>query len=200
MRQVSWTLAHKATSCSRRRMSTGRQGAGCTPWARVFAVGDAPSAQAEANRAAHARAVVRAVPVWVLVQVLLVVVLGEVELASRLDLRADLAVPRLGQPLLVGGGGLLSLRPLLRAVIEDRRPVLGADVIALPHALGGVVRLPEIPEQLGVADLRRIEHHAHGLRVPGTARADLLICRVRGESSLIADCGRDDSGDLPEHL
>src|SRR5215471_12308019 len=81
--------------------------------------------------AGNTGSVVRAVAVRHLVEVLLVVVLGEVELPGRHDLCGDLAVPRLSEAFLVRRGGLLRLRLLLRAVIEDRGPVLRAEVVAL---------------------------------------------------------------------
>jgi hypothetical protein len=58
------------------------------------------------------------------VQVLLVVVLGEVELAGRDDLRGDLTVAALVQPLLEISRRLLGRGLLRRTVVEDRRPVL----------------------------------------------------------------------------
>ncbi len=56
-----------------------------------------------------------AVPVRVLgvAEVLLVIVLGEVELARGHDLRGDLAIPSLGQALLVAGARLLGLGLLI---------------------------------------------------------------------------------------
>src|SRR5258708_18076867 len=62
----------------------------------------------DADRAGDARPMVRAVPVGDLAvgQVLLVIILGEVEIASLTDLGRDRAVPRLGQSLLVGSGRL----------------------------------------------------------------------------------------------
>src|SRR5580700_255125 len=94
-----------------------------------------------ADRAGHAGAVVRAVPVRVLGvrQVLLVVVLSEVEVRRGHDLRCDLPVPSVREPLLIAGHRLLRGGLLLRRVIEDDRPVLGAQVVALPHALSGIV-------------------------------------------------------------
>jgi len=142
--------------------------------------------------------VVGAVAVRNLVQVLLVVVLGEVELAGRDDLGGDVAVAGFAQLLAELGGRLLGGRLLLRTVVEDRRTVLGADVVALAHALGRVVRLPEHLDQLGVGDLLRIEHDANRLRVPGPAGADLLVGRVLGEPALVAHSGGDHAGDLPE--
>src|SRR4051794_9943004 len=93
---------------------------------------------AQPDRAGHARAAQAAVPVRVLGQVLLVVLLGVVERAGRRDLRRDLPVAGAGQPLREHGLG--GLRRLALGVVGgvDRRSVLGADVVALPHALGRV--------------------------------------------------------------
>src|SRR5215831_16527470 len=93
----------------------------------------------DADRAAHAGAVVGTVAVRHLVQVLLVVVLGEVELTRRDDICRDRAVAVLGQLLAVLGRRLLRRGLLLLILVEDRRPVLGADVVALAHALRRVV-------------------------------------------------------------
>src|SRR5580692_6040299 len=84
-----------------------------------------------ANRAAHAGAVVGAVAVRHLVQVLLVVVLGEVELAGRNDLGRDLAVAVLRQLLAVLGCRPLRGLPLCLTLVEDDGPVLAAGVVAL---------------------------------------------------------------------
>src|SRR5215472_2550074 len=81
---------------------------------------------------------------------------------------------------------------------EDRGPVLGADVVALPHALGRVVRLPEHLEQIAVGDVLGVEHHPDRLGVTGAAGADFLVRRVRREPALIPDRGRDDAWRLPE--
>ena len=74
------------------------------------------------------------------------------------------------------------------------------DVVALAHALGRVVVLPEHLEQLLVARLRRVEHDADGLGVAGPAGARLLVRRVGREAALVADGGRPDAGLLPERL
>src|SRR5580704_958394 len=94
-----------------------------------------------ANRAGHAGPVIGAVAVRVLgvAQVLLVVVLGEVELARGHDLGGDVSVAGLRQPLLVAGPRLLRLGLLLRRLVEDGRPVLAANVITLAHSLRRVV-------------------------------------------------------------
>src|SRR3954453_7498210 len=96
----------------------------------------------------------------ILVEVLLVIVLGEVERRSRWtgDLGRDLAVSRLCQLLLVHASGSFGGGALRFVVDEYGRPVLVAAVVALAHALGGVVVLPEDLQELFVACLRWIEH------------------------------------------
>src|SRR5579859_753731 len=152
----------------------------------------------QANRAGHACSVVRAVAARHLVEVLLVVVLGEVEVAGGDDLRCDLPVAGLGQLLLVGVPRLQGRLLLFRRLVEDRRAVLGADVVALAHALGGVVRLPEDLEQVSVGYPGRVEDDPDGLGVTGAAGADFLVGRVGGEATLVADGGGDDARGLPE--
>ncbi len=126
-----------ARSASSRRAS-GSAGAG----------GDA-----EPDRAGDAGAREAAVAAGVLLEVLLVVLLGRVERAGLGDLGRDLPAMALGERRLVGVArrdhdvALLGRRPV------DRRAVLGADVVALPHALGGVVLLPEGAQQLGERQL-----------------------------------------------
>src|SRR5690606_18684503 len=149
----------------------------------------------DADRAGGSGAADAAVAVGVLGvgEVLLVVVLGEVERAGRDDLGGDRAVAGAGQHRLEGvpgglGGGLLGV-----GVVEDHRAVLGADVVALAEALGGVVALPEDLEQVGVGDLLRVEDDADRLGVAGGAGADLFVGRVGGVSALVADGGGDDS-------
>src|SRR5215470_10756937 len=153
-----------------------------------------------AYRAGHASAVVGAVPVGVLVvrKVLLVVVLGEIELRGRYYLGCDLPETRLAQLLLIGGQRLVRLGLLLRRVVEDHRPVLGTDVVALAHALRGVVRLPEHPEQVTVGDPGGVKDDPDGLGVPGSPAADLFVRRVGREPALVADRGRHHARRLPE--
>ena len=98
--------------------------------------------------AADAGAVVGAVAERVLHQVLLVVALGVVERPDRLDRRGDRPVAGVGQLLLERVPGRLGRRLLLLVGVVDRRPVLRADVVALPHPLRRVVRLPEHLQQL----------------------------------------------------
>src|SRR6266540_458629 len=108
--------------------------------------GRAPSRSARSCRALKRRGAGRAAA---LLQVLLVVVLRLVERRHRLDLGDDRPLPaRL----------LLHLRArrrfsLLLVVEEDRRPVLVADVPALPVELRRVVLVPEDAQELVVGDL-----------------------------------------------
>src|SRR5215216_1306699 len=103
------------------------------------------AAREQANRAAHAGAVIRAVAVWVLAvrEVLLVVVLGVVERRGIGDLGSDGPVAGCAQLLLVGVARRLGRLPLGLGEGVDDRAILGAGVVALAHALGRVVVLPE---------------------------------------------------------
>src|SRR6476469_3741179 len=103
---------------------------------------------ADTDRAADAGAAEPAVAPWVLLEVLLVVVLGVVERARRRDLGRDLRIPGGPQPLREGVTRRLGHRALPVARPVDRRAVLGPDVVALAHALGGVVVLPEQAQDL----------------------------------------------------
>src|SRR4051795_13158793 len=150
------------------------------------------------DRAAHAGAAQTAVPTGVLLQILLVVGLGEVEGPGGRDLGGDLAHPGRGQTLLVGVARGLGRRALLVAGVVDRRPVLRADVVALAHALGRVVALPEEPEHLLVAGEKRVEDDEDGLGVAGATRADLLVGRVRRRAARVADGRRVHARGLPE--
>src|SRR5581483_7339566 len=98
---------------------------------------------AQPDRAAEARAAEAAVAVWHLRQVLLVIVLGEIELRRVEALGGDRPVAVGREHLLVGGLGCLGGAALRRRAHVDARTILGADVVALTHALGGVVALPE---------------------------------------------------------
>src|SRR5689334_478108 len=115
--------------------------------------GGVPASEtADTDRAAHAGAAEAAVTARVLRQVLLVVVLGEVELRRRPDLRGDLAVARRGEPLLEHVPRLLRGGALRVRVRVDAGAVLRADVVPLPHALRRVVTLPERAQEIVVGD------------------------------------------------
>src|SRR5262249_53859004 len=89
-------------------------------------------------------------------------------------------------------------RPLRIGNRIDRAAILRADIVALPHPLGGVVALPERPEQSLVRDLARVVDDQHHLGMAGAARADLLVRRGLRQPPRIADRGRVDAVHLPE--
>ena len=105
------------------------------------------------------------------------IVLGDVEGRSGDDLGDDGIIEDL--LLRKGGDHVLGDRLLVRRVVEDRRPVLGADVMALAVERRRVVDREEDLEQLAVGDDVGIERDAHRLGVAGAARADRLIGRIR---------------------
>jgi hypothetical protein len=78
-------------------------------------------------------------------------------------------------------------RHLIGVVDEDRRAVLAADVPALAVAGGWVVDVPERVEQLGVADLARIERHLDRLGMTGIAGAHVAVVGVRGGAAAVAN-------------
>src|SRR5690606_4504026 len=80
----------------------------------------------------------------------------------------------------------------------DGRAVLRADVVALTHALGGVVVLPEDAEQLFVGDALGVEDDAHDLCLAGLARAHPVVRRTEREAAGLADLGRIHAFGLPE--
>src|SRR5580704_19520129 len=98
-------------------------------------------------RTGDAGATEAAIAIGVLRQILLVVPFGKIEGRSITDLGGDLAqscrceLGLIGLPRRLGGG------LLLRRECIDCRPILRPDVVALTHALGGVVALPEQLEQ-----------------------------------------------------
>lgn len=61
---------------------------------------------------------------------------------------------------------------------EHDRPVLRADVVALPVQRGRIVRREEDLEDLAIADARRIERHVDDFRVARVAFADVAIAGI----------------------
>src|SRR5436305_13745800 len=99
------------------------------------------------------------------------IILGRPPVAQRLDRRHDAAAE-----ILVGAGDRLArLAVLLVALREDRRAILGADVIALAIELRRVVGREEDIQQIVVAELLRIEGDPDRFGVAGVAAAYLLI-------------------------
>lgn len=96
-------------------------------------------------------------------QIQLMITLGIPPLSSFQDLRRDLPVlPPLALHLV---RHLLGRLLLLRRMVEDAAPVLGAGVGALPVFGGGVVHLVEEFEEGGVGDAGRVEGHLQGFGV-----------------------------------
>src|ERR1051326_3261571 len=149
-----------------------------------------------ADRAAHAGAGESAIAHRVLGEILLMIVLGEIERRRVADLGGDLAVALRPQRLGVGGFRGLTGRALRGIEGVDARAILRADVVALAHALGRVVVLPERLEQPLVGDSARVENHQHDLVVPGAPVADSLAGRIGGDPAGLA--GRRDEYILAE--
>src|SRR4051812_20340221 len=134
---------------------------------------------ADADRTADAGTAEAAVAAGVLREVLLVVLLGVVKLRRRQDFGRDASETGGGQPLLERvarplGGALLDV-----TVGVNPRTVLGADVVALAHALGRIVILPEHLQEIVVRDPLRIEHDQDDFGMSGHARADFPVRRIR---------------------
>src|SRR4051794_6356015 len=98
---------------------------------------------ADTHRAAQPRAAQTTVAVRHLGQVLLVVVLGEIELRRVDNLGGDGAVAVGREHLLVGRLGGLRGAALGRRSNINAGAILRAYVVALAHALRGIVALPE---------------------------------------------------------
>ncbi len=124
--------------------------------------------------------------------------LGVEELGCRRDLGRDLR--------LAGGAerGLIGIaRGQRRSMLRlggrvDRRAVCRADIVALAHALRGIVIFPEDLQEPRIGDLVRVEHDHHRLGVARQAGAGLLIGRVGRQSALVADGGDEHARRLPE--
>src|SRR5688572_32764613 len=151
------------------------------------------------DRTGNAGAAQPAVAAGILGEVLLVVFLGIVELRRRTDLGRDRAEAGLAERLLKLG--LRGERRLhLRITIGvDRRAVLRARVVALTHALRGIVRLPEALEELVVRDDCRIKDNEHSFGVIGEAAAHLFVARILRLAARISDRGRVHARCFPEH-
>src|SRR5262249_33829887 len=152
----------------------------------------------EAGRASDAGAAEAAVATGVLGKVLLVIILGVVELRRVEDLGCDLVVAGRGEHALVGVTRGLGQTSLLWRGDGDPRAIPRADVVALAHALGRVVALPEDLQQRVVAHHRRIEDNTHDLVVAGEAGADFLVGGVAREAPGVPDGGGEHAGHRPE--
>src|SRR5580704_19285645 len=101
------------------------------------------SSDGSADRAGDPGAAEPAIAERVFRQVLLVVVLSKVELRRLADLSGDGAVAGALQARLEAFARGLGSTELLGRIGVDRRAVLGADIVALTHALGRIVAFPE---------------------------------------------------------
>jgi len=79
---------------------------------------------------------------------------------------------------------------LFVAGIEDDGPILRARIVPLPIQRGRIMDGEEDLEQIGEADLRRIEGDADDLHVTGVAGADLPIGGIRSASTHVAGFDR----------
>lgn len=129
------------------------------------------------------------VSIRVFIQVLLVVILCVVERLGFGYFSCNRTKTSLGQYLLVlifGGQGFLEL---LLCVDVDGRAVLRPEIVPLPHPLGRVVAFPENFEQVGEADLLRMEDNPHHLCMARPSCADFSVGGVRCVSSRVAHLG-----------
>ena len=120
-------------------------------------------------------------------QILLVIVFRIVELGSGFYLGGDRPESPRRQLFLVEISRCLGQSALVVGVGVDARPVLGSLVVALAHALGRIVALPEQRQQVAVRDATRLVDDPHHLGVPGRSAAHLQIRRVLRVTSRVAD-------------
>src|SRR5271165_2819561 len=131
-----------------------------------------------------------------LLQILLVIFLGGIELYGGHNLRRD----RLGVAVRLLQGFLrgLGLRGLFGGVEEDRGSVLRAPVWALTVQLRGIVVLPKDFEQVGILYLGWVELDLHGFGMSGPIGANFLVSWTIGLSAGVADAGGSHARNLPE--
>src|SRR5690606_27731492 len=110
-----------------------------------------PPRNAESCRAGNARSGNAAIAAGIAREILLVIRLGEVELAGRFDRRGDCAEAGFPQPFRLRVARAFREFALLVGVMQDDGAVLRAAIVALPHALRRIMVLPEPSQQLLVA-------------------------------------------------
>ena len=64
---------------------------------------------------------------------------------------------------------------------------MGADIIALPHALRGVVVFPKYLQNFVKGNQLRVKHHLHHFIMAGLAAAYFFIARIGRKTRCIAD-------------
>src|SRR5690606_36699596 len=129
---------------------------------------------------------------------LLVIGLGLEEFGGGPDFVGDPTQSAMSERLLVGAPAARHRGRLLRRRRIAGRAILGAHIIALPHALGRVMLFPEGPEQPVEADYTRVINHFDRFGMTGSPRTDFFIGRIWRHSSLIAGGGHDHARQLPE--
>ena len=120
-------------------------------------------------------------------QVLLMVIFGIEELGHGFYLGSDRSKSTRGECRLVEISGNLGQPLLLVAVSVDARSILGAPVVALPHALGRIMALPEQREQIGVGHAIRMKDNPDNFGVACCSTAHLVVCWVLCVSSRVAN-------------
>src|SRR5262249_19682163 len=84
-------------------------------------------------------------------------------------------------------------------VIEDTGAVLAADVGALAVQGGGVVKVEEDFEDVGVGDLLGVELDFYSLGVAGLAGADFFVGGIAGKAAGVAGADRPNAAQAFEH-
>ena len=83
---------------------------------------------------------------------------------------------------------------LLRIVVKDATPVLGAGIGALPILGGGIVHLVQKLNQRGIADLLRVEYDLQRLGVACPAGAHAAVRGVGGVAADVTNARVDQAG------
>ena len=125
---------------------------------------------------------------------------GEVKWLIAGDLGSDRSQASLAElPLVVVAAGL-GLGEQGRLVGIDGGAILAAAIIALAHALGGVVTFPEQLEQIAEIDGIAIPNHPYHFRMAGAATTNLFVTGIGGITTRVAHGRGHDSGEAPESL
>ncbi len=141
-----------------------------------------------------------AVAIGVLVEVLLVIAFGVIELNVLADFRGNsvLTTLLLRERLFVDfcrTGSNLMLRGCCRV---DGATVLGTDIVTLSETLCRIVCFPEHPEQALERHYFRIEYNEHHFSVARLPAADFIVSRVRRSATGITDRGGIHTFEAPE--
>lgn len=144
----------------------------------------------DADGAGYAGTTESTVAVGIFGEILLMVGFGVVEGGSREDLGGDIAVTCEVESLLERCTAGFGHRELGGICGVDAGTILGADIVALAHPLGGIMIFPKDREQGLVGEFARIEDDEDSLAVSGLAGANFFVSRVGGEASGVSDGSR----------